>query len=125
MSQLLPIDVRTHDDITVVNFDGSAILDARAIERISGELFKLVEEQNRRKIVLDLSEVRFLSSSAMGMVLNLRTKALKDDGKLVICGLRAQLLKLFRITRTDKLFEFFDSEEKALQSFGVQPTGSN
>ena len=119
----LPLNIQTFKDATVVNFGATTILDTSLIERIGQELYKLVEVLDKRKIVLDFAEVKFLSSSALGMLLNLRSKAASAKGQVVICGLRDDLHKVFKITRLDKLFEFFETEEKALNAFGIHTLG--
>ena len=123
MSAELPLNIQHFKDVTVVNFAAPTMLDANLIDRMGGELYKLVDDLDKRKIVLDFSEVRFLSSSALGMLLNLRKKASSAKGQVVICSLRDDLLKVFKITRLDKLFQFFDTEEKALNAFGIHTLG--
>jgi len=123
MSAELPLNIQHFKDVTVVNFAAPTMLDASLIDRMGGELYKLVDDLDKRKIVLDFGEVRFLSSSALGMLLNLRKKASSAKGQVVICSLRDDLLKVFKITRLDKLFDFFDTEEKALNAFGIHTLG--
>jgi len=110
-------------DVTVVNLNDSSILDALQVERIGDELFELVEARARRKIVLDFSKVKFLSSSALGILIRLRKKAQEIKGKVVFCSLRRDLRQIFKITNLDKLFEFYETEEQALNSFGVTTAG--
>jgi anti-sigma B factor antagonist len=110
-------------DVTVVNLNDSSILDALQVEQIGDELFELVEARACRKIVLDFSKVKFLSSSALGVLIRLRKKALDIKGKVVFCGLRQDLRQIFKITNLDKLFEFHQTEEQALNSFGVTTAG--
>ena len=59
--------VQTIRDVTIVDFRDSSILDTVQIEQIGQQLFKLVDEQAKKKLVLDFETVRFLSSSALGM----------------------------------------------------------
>ncbi|UCG32631.1 MAG: STAS domain-containing protein [Phycisphaerales bacterium] len=123
MAGEVPLDIQTFKDTTVVNFGATTILDTQLIERMSKELYKLVDDFGRRKLILDFAEVKFLSSSALGMLLNLRKKATAVKGQVVICGMRTDLQKVFKITRIDKLFDFYDSEEKALNAFGIYTSG--
>lgn len=106
-------------DVTVVNFAETSIVDTQVIQQVAEELYALVDQQARRKIVLDFDKVRFLSSSALGVLITLRKKADQIKSKVVLCNMREDLKKVFKITRLDKMFEFYDSEEKALGVFGV------
>jgi anti-sigma B factor antagonist len=106
-------------DVTVVNFEDTSILDTLQIELISQTLYDLVENRNQKKLVLDFSKVRFLSSSALGMLISLRNKSKAIKGSLAICALRDDLRKVFTISRLEKLFSFYKNEQDALTAFGV------
>ncbi len=110
-------------DVTVVNFADASILDAQQVQQIGDELFDLVDNKARRKIVLDFEKVRFLSSSALGVLIAMRKKADLIKGRVVLCNMREDLRKVFKITNLEKMFELYDSEEKALGAFGVTTTG--
>lgn len=115
-SQLI---VQTLGGVTVVNFDTNNVLDSLQIQRMAEELYHLVDEQDRKRLVLDFSKVKMLSSQAIGMLLNLRKKSQEIKGEVMLCGIRADLMKVFQITQIDKLFKFHDTERAALAEFGV------
>ncbi len=111
--------VETIRGVTVVNFGDVSILDSVHIDRIGQQLYELVDRFDRRQLVLDFSGVRLLSSQALGVLLTLRKKLQAAKGRLVICGLRPDLRKVFSITKLEKLFKFEPDEEHALNVFGV------
>jgi anti-sigma B factor antagonist len=106
-------------DVTVVNFRNRSILDTVGVESISKELYALADEQARKKIVLDFSQVRFLSSQMLGVLIALHKKLREYDGRFIICGLQPELHRVFRITRLDKILEFAEDETQALAKFDV------
>ncbi len=110
-------------DVTIVNFNESSILDALQVEQIGQELYALVDERACRKIILDFEKVKMLSSSALGVLITLRKKAEKIKGTVVLCAMKPDLLKLFKITKLDKLFKHYDNEAKALESYGITSAG--
>ena len=110
-------------DVTVVTINEAALLDALAISRLGEGLFELVDKKALGKIALDLSSVKCMASAALGVLLSLRQKAAAINGTVVICGIRPELYKIFKITNLDRLFDFFETEEQALNSFGVSTTG--
>ena len=118
-SRLLVQSIR---DVTMVTFSDSSIVDLQLIESIRKELFELVEKQNRAKLVLDLSKVQYLSSSALGVLIPLHELTKKLKGRLVLCGVSADIMKVFKITRLDKLFTFKALEGDALTEFGITAT---
>ncbi|MBI5722528.1 MAG: STAS domain-containing protein [Planctomycetes bacterium] len=106
-------------DVVIVNFGNSAILDGTAVEAIGKEIYALADEQAHRKVVLDMSAVRFLSSQMLGVLIAFQKKMAAIKGRFVICGLRADLAKVFKITQLDKLFLFAENEDKSLRSLGA------
>lgn len=115
--------VQSIKDVTVVQFQESAILDALMIQEISEELNHLVEAQHQQKLLLDFMKVKFLSSSALGILVTLRKKVDANKGDLVICGMNPELRKVFKITNLEKLFKFADDEPSAMALLGATTAG--
>ena len=104
-------------DVTVVSFVDRKILDEQNIQIIGEQLFKLVEEQGKRKILLNFSNVEYLSSAALGKLITLNKKAQAAGGRLILCNIDPQIYEVFEITRLDKFFSIEKEEQKALQAF--------
>ncbi|MCZ6655195.1 MAG: STAS domain-containing protein [Planctomycetota bacterium] len=124
MSSPSKLRIRSVEDVTVVCFEESSILDTQLIHDIAHELDQLIEAANSKKLVLDFTEVQFFSSSALGILVTLSKKMTEIKGELVVCALAAELRKVFKITNLDKLFKFADNEDQALQMLGVTSVSS-
>jgi anti-sigma B factor antagonist len=111
------IDVEEVNGVTIAKFTDKKILDETNIQLIGNQLFSLVDEDRRQKIVLDFSNVEYLSSAALGKLITLDKKVKAIGGKLRFCTIRADILEVFKITRLDKLFTIKDTQEKALEGF--------
>lgn len=111
--------IQTMRDVTVANIEDASILDLAQVESLGQQLYDLVDTRNCRKLILDFTKVKFLSSSALGVLVNLQKKMTANKGTLVICALRADLMRVFEITKLKKLFTFADDETAALAVFGV------
>lgn len=111
------LDIEDNNDVTVVKFVDKKILDEGNIQIIGNQLFGLVDEDHRGKIVLDFSNVEYLSSAALGKLITMDKKVKAAKGKLRLCNIRADILEVFKITRLDKLFTIFPNQEKALEGF--------
>lgn len=107
-------------DVTVVSFQGNSILDVSTVQQIGRELYELVEAQGKLRIMLDFKEVRFLSSQALGVLLTLRRKADKAGAEVVVSQARPELARVFKITKIDDMFKFFDDNAQAMAYFGEQ-----
>lgn len=123
MSQVKCLMIHSIRDVTVVNVDEVKVLDALQVEQMGEELYNLVDNRNCKKIIIDFSKVRLLSSSALGMLLTLRKKADAIKGRVIFCGMRKELGKVFKLTKLDKMFTFCANEEQALDQFGVTAAG--
>lgn len=109
--------VQTVSGVAVVDFGSNTLLDAAAIEAAGREICKLVDEQARRKLVLDFSNIKLLSSNVLGMLVKVQKHIALIKGRVAICGLRPELKKIFTITRLDRIFDFYDNEQQAVASF--------
>jgi anti-sigma B factor antagonist len=105
-------------DVTIVDFQEMRLLEAHQIEAIGKELYRLVDEMDIKKIILDFAKVQFLASAAIGMLMNLHRKSTAIKGTFVICSLRKDLLRVFEIMKLTKVFKFAANEDEALALLG-------
>jgi anti-sigma B factor antagonist len=108
------IDVEQIGDVTVARFTDKKILDENNIQVIGNQLFGLVEEEGRKKIVLDFSNVEYLSSAALGKLITMDKKVKAAGGKLRLCSIRPDIYEVFAITKLNKLFDIKDDQDQAL-----------
>lgn len=106
-----------HGDVTVVYFTERKILDELNIKEIGEELFDLVETHNKKKLLVNFENVEYLSSAALGKLITLNKRVRAADGQLRLCRISPTIFEVFRITKLDKLFNIFDTEDSALASF--------
>lgn len=107
-------------DISLVDFRHQSILDAPVIEAIGRELYSLVDELARKKIVLDFTKVQFLSSQMLGVLITLYKKSLAIKGQVVLCGVRPEIMKVFAIMKLDKLMQIVATEADAMKALGFR-----
>lgn len=111
------LEVEDIGDVTVVNFTDKKILDEQNIQIIGEQLFSLVDELNRKKLVLNFSNVEYLSSAALGKFITLNKKVKAAGGSLILCAIDPQIHEVFVITKLNKLFNIQKDEQTALQAF--------
>ena len=58
-----------------------------------------------RECILDFQQVSFMDSSGIAVVINALRNMTKINGKLMVCGLGVQPMKVFRASGIDKLVE--------------------
>ncbi len=104
-------------DVTVVKFIDKKILDEQNIQAIGDDLFKLVDELGRRKVLLDFATVEFLSSAALGKLIKLHQRLQVVGGKLVMCSISKTIMEIFELTKLDKMLKIVKDEQTGLNSF--------
>ncbi len=111
------VEVSEIGDVTVVQFVDRKIIDAVSIQELGDELFVLVEQENRKSLLLNFETVEFLSSAALNKLVVLDTKVKAHSGKLRLCCLRPEITEVFQITNLNRVFDIRDDESTALASF--------
>src|SRR5687768_11967132 len=102
------IDIEDVGDVTIAKFLDKKILDETNIQIIGTQLFRLVEEDGRRDIVLDFSNVEYLSSAALGKLITMEKKVKGARGRLRLCSIKPEIYEVFAITKLNKLFQIHD-----------------
>ena len=111
------LDISQNGDVTIARFLDKKILDQSSIQELGNELFALVEEAKKEKLLLDFSDVEFLSSAALNKLIVLDRKMKASGGKLKFANLRPETHEVFMITRLNQLFDIQKDEAEALASF--------
>jgi anti-sigma B factor antagonist len=104
-------------DVTVVRFRDHKIVEDINIQQLGLELFRLVEADNRDKLLLNFSAVDFLSSAALGKLITLDKKMKAHGGTLKLSNIRPEIYEVFAITKLNRLFDIKDDEADALAAF--------
>ncbi len=111
--------LKIHDtqDVSIVEFSDRKILDELSILEIQEELEKLVDQSGGGKLILSFKNVEHLSSAALGMLITLKNKVEKQEGRLRLSDINPQIFEVFKITRLNKMFEIHATLEKARAGF--------
>ena len=115
------LDVSEVGDVTVVRLRDQRITEDRKIDQWAKELYDLVDGKDRRKLLVSLCSVDFLSSAALGKLITLDKKAAARGGVLKLSNICPHLSQLFSVTRLDRLFDIEKDEAHALAAFQLTP----
>jgi anti-sigma B factor antagonist len=110
----LKLATRTKDGVLVVECIGRIVFgDETTLLRDT--IKKAVSENNR--IVLNLAEVSYLDSGGLGTIVALHTTAQNAGGSVKLANLTQRVDDLMQITKLLTVFEVFNSEAEAIESF--------
>nr|WP_046529076.1 STAS domain-containing protein [Cellulomonas sp. FA1] len=111
------MDVRvTAEDVgarTVVHVAGE--IDVSSADRLRERVAALVAEQ-RTDLVIDLTEVTFMDSTGLGLLVGTLKRVRTAGGRLVLVVDSERLLKVFRITGLVQVFTIRETLAEALAS---------
>jgi anti-sigma B factor antagonist len=71
----------------------------------------------RKGLVLNLSGVTYIDSGGLGTLVALYTTARNNDGSIKLANLTHRVSDLLQVTKLVTIFDVYDSDEKAVESF--------
>lgn len=102
---------RTQGDTLVVAVAGE--IDLNNSTHLRATLFDLLGRHNPKRLVLNLSAVPYMDSSAIAVLVELLRKL--KGGKIVLAALQPRVRGLLEIARLDTIFGVVKTEEDALK----------
>jgi anti-sigma B factor antagonist len=111
----LKLNARTVNDVAVVDCNGRIVFGEESA-LLRDTLKQLIQEKNQ--IVLNLSGISYIDSGGLGTLVALYTTAQNAGGSLKLANLTQRVGDLLQVTKLLTVFEVYDSEDKALASFG-------
>lgn len=91
-------------DIAVATFQKEQFTEEDNLEQFGDDLFALVDQYQFRKVILQLTPVRFVTSSVLGKFITLHRKLGRKDGQLVLCNIHHDLED---VLNTSRLLTYF------------------
>jgi anti-sigma B factor antagonist len=106
--------IRENGAISIVSVAGS--LTSFEVGGLRTTITGLVK-QGRKKIVLNLEGLRYLDSSGIGELVRNYMTVIKSGGEMKVVGLKPKVEEIFKVTQLHQIFQEFQDEAEALQSF--------
>lgn len=101
---------RLDEETTLVAVSGE--LDLATAQRLKWPLVDALDSGTRR-LVIDLSRVGFMDSTALGVLIGIR-RGLKPDSRMALVCTDPNVLRIFEIAGLDVAFQIFATREEAL-----------
>ena len=115
----LKMSVKSVNGVTVVYCSGRIVFGEEA-----AELRERVKEMlaTIRQVVLNLGGVSYIDSGGLGTLVGLYTSARATGGEIKLANLTQRVHDQLQITKLVTVFEVYESEEKAINSFAARAT---
>jgi len=73
-------------------------------------------EQGNKKLVIDLSKVTYVNSTAIGVLVSAHTTYSRNKGQVKLCGINKSINNIFVITKLTMVFDVSETREDAVKS---------
>jgi anti-sigma B factor antagonist len=108
----MKILIRRVDNATIVDVSGD--IDLASSPQVRKALLREVRDNRAPRVVLNLSEVRYIDSSGVASLVE-GLKASRDIGsRFMLVGLSGPAREVLQLSRLVKVFEIYDTEVEAL-----------
>jgi anti-sigma B factor antagonist len=111
----MEIAERTVSEVTVLDLKGKMTL-GEGDELLKDKINSLLS-QGKKKLVLNLEGVPYIDSAGLGEIVRTYTTVSRQGGSLKLLNLTKRIEDLLSITKLLTVFETFDTEPEAIQSF--------
>lgn len=113
----MDIQQTTHDGVTVLAPSGR--IDTTTSGRVEERVRRTVDE-GARDLVIDFSNVEYISSAGLRVLLVLAKRMRDLDGRLVLCSMPESVRQVFRLAGFMPLFKVEPSQEAAVATFATR-----
>lgn len=111
----MKVEVRKRDGITILDLKGKFTI-GTGDAAIRDAIHKCVQE-GTLNILLNTADVQTIDSSGIGELVAGYTTVSKNNGKLKLVNLPPKLEDILQITQLITVFDVFEDESTAIQSF--------
>lgn len=111
----LSIEEREREDITILDLKGRLTVGPPA--GLLRERLTALQASGHNRIVLNLAEVEYIDSTGLGTLVICFTSLQKAKGNLRLCNLNRRNLELLVLTKLSTVFELYNDEQDAVNSF--------
>jgi len=111
----MSLNIKEYNDITVIGVKGNLMGGPETVA-IHEKVKELIENDSK-KIIIDLSKVKWMNSSGLGTMMGCLTSLKNAEGELKLCGVTEKVQSLFMMTKLITIFETCATVEDAVAAF--------
>jgi anti-sigma B factor antagonist len=111
----MEIQQREHNGIQILELSGK-IIGGPDATKVNDKLHEFVEG-GMTKIVADLSQVNWMNSSGLGILISALTTVKNSGGELKVAAATEKIKNLLTITKLTKVIKLYDTVEDAMADF--------
>jgi anti-anti-sigma factor len=101
--------------VNVVMLRLPEMMDSHEFDRLNDDILAAIANTPQGRWVFDLSNLNYMGSSSLGLMVNIRQRVKQVGGQLVLCTISPPLMKIFRTCCLERLFTITRTREDAVQ----------
>ena len=113
----MQIDERTVGNVKVLDVTGQITM-GQGNTQFKDKIHSVVN-QGHKQILVNLGGVSYVDSAGLGELVNAFTTVKKQGGALKLVGVTKKLKDLLVITKLATVFDSYETEAEALESYGA------
>lgn len=78
---------------------------------------KGISDKNQNNLIINLENVTYLNSTALGVLISAHANFIKRNGKIILCNVSKSIENIFVITKLTLVFTISDTLEDAKKLF--------
>ena len=106
-------DIYNENGILFVNIDEN--FDIGSISNLKDQILESIETQKYNRIILDLTRVRFLDSTAIGIIIKIALNSKEKKARFALINLDENIYKLFTMSNLQRVVQIFSDKKQAIQ----------
>lgn len=110
------LEVEQVGDVTVIRLTTKQF-DLDTFDPLTRTVYRLVDREERKKLVLNLKDVKYLFSEAVGMLVSLNNRLQNSGCQLRLCNLDANVREVIDVTHVSDVLAIHEDEQRALEDF--------
>jgi anti-anti-sigma factor len=107
--------IKKNGKLAVLTMSGRLVDKVEAVE-ISVEIEQELEEGTHH-FIIDLSELEYMNSTGLNILINLMNKTRNEGGEAIIVGAKPRIDALFSVTKLNSVFKMMVMMEEAVSHF--------
>lgn len=113
----LQLELEHYRNVLIVRLYGE--LDHHTADIVRYKTEEAIMKGTSSHIILNLQNLQFMDSSGLGVILGRYKQVKGKGGKMVVCGVNANVHRLLEMSGLFKILDIYDNERTAISSLEV------
>ena len=119
------IEYAKYGDVTVGTVRAAQVIDTSGMVEFGDSVLKFLEGRPDSHLMLNFTQVDYMSSALLTELLRINDFVRLHRGSMRLCGLRKEMLEVFKITKLDGIFTIAKEYKSGVKQYAKDLEGQN